>query len=339
MRNKNIVSIILISLHCTLQAADVTVGFMGDIMLGRMMGKLLKKNNNYEYPWGNLLPLLRSTDFNMANLETTLTRSHAKIPKVFNFKSNPENVEALVKANIRAVNLANNHSFDFSIQGFLDTKAVLDKKNILHMGAGLTIYDAQKPVFITKEGLTFAIIGATDNDPGLAAQPQKAGTNYLVFNENAADELRQRIKELKKIANFVVISVHWGPNWDTQPSRAFQKFARRILDLGADLIHGHSPHIFQGIELRNNKLIIYSAGDFLDDYTIDEKLRNDQSFLFLTTFDEKGLKELRLIPVKINKLQVNKAPYIEAQAMLLRMQKLSLELGTALSRNGVWTRK
>lgn len=339
MITKNSFTILLFVAHCSLQASDITIGFMGDIMLGRLVGKFLKKNNDYTYPWGNLLPLLRSTNFNMANLETTFTESHTKVPKTFNFKSDRSNVKALLEANIQIVNLANNHSFDFGFQGFLDTLAILDKNNILHIGAGIHKKEAQKPAFLTKNGLTFAFIGATDNEPGWAADAQKAGTRYLSFNEDTARTLSNEIKELKKMADFVIVSLHWGPNWDTLPSQDFQKFAHGILDAGADLIHGHSPHIFQGIEFYNNKLILYSTGDFLDDYAIDTLLRNDQSFLFLTTFDKEGLKELRLIPIILSNFQVNKAPFLQAKTMLSRIQELSLELGTTIPNNGIWQRK
>lgn len=329
----------LIFFNYSLLATEVTIGVAGDIMLGRLVGKSIKHSKDYYHPWGNLLPLLLSTDFNIANLETTLTRSTDKVSKMFNFKSDPKNIQALLEANILFVNLANNHILDFGIRGLNDTLKTLDKKSILHAGAGQNLIQAQKPAYITKDNLTFAFISATDNEPSWIATQSKPGINFIDFNENSAESLATQIKDLKKSVNFVIVSLHWGPNWDVRPKVAFQKFAHRILDAGADLIHGHSPHIFQGIEIYNDKLIIYSAGDFLDDYAVDRELHNDQSFLFLTTFDNQGLKELRLIPVKISDLQVNKAPYYEAQKMILHMQKLSLELGTVIARNGIWQRK
>jgi poly-gamma-glutamate capsule biosynthesis protein CapA/YwtB (metallophosphatase superfamily) len=331
--------LILIFIPLLVISSEVTIGFVGDIMLGRQVGKFLKHTQDYTYPWGNLLPLLRSIDFNVGNLETTLTKSRKKAPKAFNFKSNPANAQALNEANFLFVNLANNHILDFGIPGLKETLATLNDHEIIHAGAGLSSAQAQKAHFITKNNSTFAFLSATDNEPSWAAGIRKAGISFMEFNENNAQALSEQIKELKKTAQFIIVSVHWGPNWDSRPRTSFQKFAHQILDAGADLIHGHSPHIFQGIELYHDKLIIYSAGDFLDDYSVDEALHNDQSFLFLTTFDEQGLKELRLIPVKISNFQVNKAPYREAQTMLLHLQKLSLELGTVVPRNGIWQRK
>ena len=72
---------------------------------------------------------------------------------------------------------------------------------------------------------------------------------------------------------------------------------------------------------------MYSSGDFLDDYAVDDVLRNDQSFLFLVTINKKGPKALRLIPVMIKNMQVNKAEGIQAQMMLQRIKELSSRLG------------
>src|SRR5581483_8659044 len=120
------------------------------------------------------------------------------------------------------------------------------------------------------------------------------------------------------------------------PSAEFRSFAQGLIDLGVDIVHGHSGHIFQGIEVYNNRLIIYNSGDFLDDYAIDNVLRNDQSFLYLVTLDKNNIKELQLIPVVIKNMQVNKASAAQRQAILEKMQRLSAELGTHIPSNGIY---
>ena len=133
--------------------SELTIGFVGDVMLGRLVSEVLLKNSDYTYPWGNLLPLLKSTDFIIANLETTLALGGTKAVKVFNFKSHPANVEALLQANIQVVNLANNHILDFGQQGLVEILATLDEVGIKHTGAGLTLQQAQTPALINKKGI------------------------------------------------------------------------------------------------------------------------------------------------------------------------------------------
>lgn len=329
----------LFSLHFflifTQSCSEVTVGFVGDVMLGRMVGERLMQQKNFAFPWGNLLPILEHTDFNVANFETTLALGGIKASKVFNFQSDPRNVEALVQANIQVVNIANNHILDFGRFGLIETLRSLDSVNIKHVGAGLTVKQALYPAYITKRGINFGVLGFSDNEPAWIAKNNKAGINYIKIDETAIDLIKGLIQDAKKRVDFLIVSLHWGPNWDDRPSGDFQKFAHQLIDLGVDIIHGHSPHIFQGIEIYKNKLIMYSTGDFLDDYAIDSLLRNDQSFLFLVTVDKKMIKELRLIPVIIKNMQVNKASNVEGRVIVERMRKLSLELGTSINSNGI----
>src|SRR5687768_10746163 len=105
---------------------SITIGLTGDVMIGRLVNDHLA-NASPHYIWGDLLPILRSTDFNLINLETTLTKSKKIVPKVFNFKSDPKNVQTLKEARIDMVNLANNHVLDYGEEGLLETLSTLDK--------------------------------------------------------------------------------------------------------------------------------------------------------------------------------------------------------------------
>ncbi len=96
----------------------LVIGFSGDVMIGRLVGRHLSTACP-PYLWGDMLPEIRSTDINIFNLEAALTTSTQKVDKVFNF--NPSNVQALLEANVHAVNLANNHVLDFSDSGLLET--------------------------------------------------------------------------------------------------------------------------------------------------------------------------------------------------------------------------
>jgi poly-gamma-glutamate capsule biosynthesis protein CapA/YwtB (metallophosphatase superfamily) len=76
-------------------------------------------------------------------------------------------------------------------------------------------------------------------------------------------------------ADLVVFSIHWGPNMRQAPPDEFKQFARAVLDAGADIFHGHSAHIFQGIEIYKGKPILYDIGDLIDDYYVDIVNKND----------------------------------------------------------------
>ncbi len=110
------------------------IGLTGDVMIGRLVEKTLSKVES-SYIWGNMLPWLQATDFNLINFEAALTTHDQEVLKTFNFKAKPERVESLSLASIGAVNLANNHSLDYSEEGLLETLQALDQVKIRHVGA------------------------------------------------------------------------------------------------------------------------------------------------------------------------------------------------------------
>lgn len=142
-----------------------TIGFMGDVMLGRLVNEQLQAHKDMRYPWGDMLPELHATDLNIMNMEFALTKSEQIVSKVFNFKSDPTHIKVLQEGHIDVVNLANNHTLDFDREGLQETLDMLDAAGIKHVGAGMTRADALAPVIIERNGIKIGIIGATDNEP------------------------------------------------------------------------------------------------------------------------------------------------------------------------------
>ena len=312
---------------------SVSLALAGDVMIGRLVNEVIGQKG-YAYVWGNILPILHEHDLVMINLETTLTMNEQAVPKVFNFKSNPEHAAVLKEGNVSIVNLANNHSLDFGNQGLVDTLHALDTAHIMHVGAGLNNMQAQNPLIIQRNGITIGIVGATDNEPDWQAGPHKPGVFY--FDVHNCTSVANVIKQLKPRVDIVILSLHWGPNMRERPTQHYIDCAHAFIDAGADIIHGHSAHLFQGIELYNNKLILYDTGDFVDDYQVDEQLRNDRSFLFSLTLAKSGVQQLKLIPVVISNMQVNIATGSQARDILVRMKRLSAEFGTKITNDTIY---
>jgi poly-gamma-glutamate synthesis protein (capsule biosynthesis protein) len=311
----------------------INIGLMGDVMLGRIVSEELKRQD-FRYPWGNVIAHLKSMNMNLINLETTFTRSKHAVSKVFNFKSEPVNVQSLKEANITVANLANNHILDFSEEGMEDTIRFLNKEGIKHVGAGKGIEEAMRPVVIACGDLRIGILGCTDNEPGWAADG-KPGINYVdIENKRQRAQIVRAIKDLKAVCDLCIVSIHWGPNMLERPSADFISFGHEMIDGGADVIHGHSAHIFQGIEIYKSKIVLYDTGDFIDDYRVDTTLRNDRSFLFVLHVSEKKSLGLTMMPVLISDCQVNFAEDKDHKWCIRRMQNLSEELGTRINGDG-----
>ncbi|MCK4650715.1 CapA family protein [Candidatus Babeliales bacterium] len=304
---------------------NMIIGFTGDVMIGRLVNQVISEKG-YSYPWGNILQLLHKNDLNIINLETTLTKSEKKVTKVFNFKSDPDKVQTLIEGKIDVVNLANNHILDFNQKGFFETLKILEQKNIKYVGVGKNIDEARKPIIIKKDKTKIGIIGYTNNEPGWIATKTKPGINYIEVGN--IEKVINDIKDIKTQVDLLILSIHWGPNKIERPTKEFINFAHQMIDAGVDIIHGHSAHIFQGIEIYKNKIIMYSTGDFVDDYMVYPDLRNDHSFLFRVKIINSKIKNIELVPVIINNMQVNLAKENEAQEILNRMKMLCSEFKT-----------
>ena len=251
-------------------------------MIGRLVDEHLALHSSFSI-WGDLHPFLRETDVNIVNLETALTQSEKIVPKTFNFKADPSRDASLLNGTIHAVNLANNHILDFSEEGLIETIHTLDKANILHVGAGITSKEAMSPAIFEKKGIRFGLLGCTDNEPSWKAAPHQAGTNYLTIGD--IGKISEQIISVRKKVDLLILSIHWGPNMRKRPLAEHRSFAHELIDLGVDILHGHSAHLFQGIEMYRDKAIFFDTGDFVDDYAIDRDLRNDLSFFFIVETD------------------------------------------------------
>ncbi|MFZ5955271.1 MAG: CapA family protein [Nanoarchaeota archaeon] len=309
------------------------IAIIGDVMLGRLIDNEMKIKIP-EYFWGDTLDKIKKANLSLINLECSLTKSNivSKTLKTFYFKAEPSNaINVLKQANIKAVNIANNHIMDFGEEGLKDTIEILNEAGIKHCGAGINIAEAKKPILIEINKLKIGIIGMTDNMPEWHAN-EKPGIFFIDINNDNAENLSNEIKRIKPNLDILILSLHWGQNMALRPKESFMDFAHKLIDAGADIIHGHSSHVFQGIEIYNNKPIFYSCGDFIDDYAVDPALRNDFSFFSIIELQKKEIKEIKLFPTLIKDFRANLAQSLDYEEIADRIITLSGELGTHIEK-------
>lgn len=311
--------------------------FVGDVMLGRLVNRGLMRRPP-EHPWGDTLPVFREADLRFCNLECAVSdrgQPWSMTPKAFHFRTDAKNVAVLKAANIDAVSLANNHALDFEYEALYDTLDILDRSKIAHAGAGRNIAEASRPAILSANGLRVAFIAFTDNEPGWEAGEDKPGVYYVPIdiNDRRADGLFDRVRKARASSDMVIVSAHWGPNWGYRPVTDHIPFARALVDAGAGVVFGHSCHVFQGVEVYKGAPVIYSAGDFIDDYAVDEVEKNDESFIFTARFEEGGFLGMTLRPTIIAGFQARLARAPRAGLISAKMQTLCAGFGTATELN------
>jgi poly-gamma-glutamate capsule biosynthesis protein CapA/YwtB (metallophosphatase superfamily) len=304
--------------------------FLGDVMLGRLVNEHLKTAPP-SYPWGDTLPLLTAADAVFANLECVIADRGAPWPgKIFTFRSDAKNVAVLDVAGVTAVSLANNHSLDYGPEALVECLATLGLHGIERAGAGPALEIAGRPAAFSVREVRVAFLAFTDNETAWEAGETTPGIFYVPMGEPdpRLDHLVWLIETAHRANDVVIVSAHWGPNWGDTPRPEHVTAAHLFVDAGADVVFGHSPHVMRGIEIYRGRPILYSCGDFIDDYAVDKVERNDESGVFAIDYERDRMQRVLLAPTVITGFQARLARGTERARIVARMQKLCAGLGT-----------
>jgi poly-gamma-glutamate capsule biosynthesis protein CapA/YwtB (metallophosphatase superfamily) len=305
---------------------------VGDIMLGRGVGMRLQKYGSYDRAFANVSAVLKQGDVVFANLESPLTKStHSLDPKrKIVLKAKPEAVGALTGAGFNLISIANNHMMDYYETGLFDTMSILSTNQILFAGSGKNIDEARKPAIIVKNGLKIGLLAYSD-----MAELVFAGDPYLRYSADKDqsgisprkyEAVIEDVRKLRGQVDLLAVSLHWGAEDSFTVSDEQREFAHKLIDEGVDVILGHHPHQFQGIEMYKGKPVFYSMGNFLFDQNESE---NMESFIIDMKYKGTELSELSAIPVRIlDKSTVEIQTGTNAANIIARQTELCRELGT-----------
>jgi poly-gamma-glutamate capsule biosynthesis protein CapA/YwtB (metallophosphatase superfamily) len=305
----------------------VTVALVGDTMLGRGVGQALARTP----PEGLVAPEVRAVlgqaDLVVLNLECCISergRPWDAPGKPFWFRAPPRAVELLVLLGADCVTLANNHALDYGVDALADTLDLLAGAGIATVGAGPDLARARRPATLAAGGLRVAVLGVTDHPPDFAAGPDRPGVAFADLGRRLPDWLAQAVAAAD--AEVVLVTPHWGPNMTSEPVGHVRRAAAALLEAGATLVAGHSAHVPHGVAGR----VLYDLGDFLDDYRVDPRLRNDLGLLFLVTLDGQGPVRLEALPLKLEFCHTRLATGADAAWMGRRFRSACAALGTTV---------
>jgi poly-gamma-glutamate synthesis protein (capsule biosynthesis protein) len=297
---------------------------------------------DFSYPWGDALDELERAmpDVRIINLETAVTISnHYWKRKGINYRMHPENVLCIRAARIDCCVIANNHILDWGYAGLEDTLASLEHVNVTGAGAGSNITEAEAPAVmdVTSKGrvLVFAYASPTAGVPwDWAATNSRAGVNYLAdLSHKTVRRITAQVQEVKRQGDIVVASIHWGGNWDYDIPDEQRDFSHWLIDeAGVDVIHGHSSHHPKGIEVYNDRPILYGCGDFLNDYegiSGHEEYRGDLVLMYLVTMQRSSGKLVRfeMVPFQIKRFRLNHVSREDARWLERTMSRECARLG------------
>ncbi len=289
---------------------SVQLGLVGDLILGRRVNAALVGGMPPAEMWGDLRPRMLATDAMIGNLEGPITTHSTKWDrwKTFYFRADPLALDALKAGNFKCLALANNHMIDYGAEGLFDTRKHLEAAGIAFAGAGADPDQATKPALFTAGQVRIGFISITNTVPAFRAKPDRPGTSYwrIRNDRQTIGRLAGLIYDLRHAgAELIILSVHWGPNYRWWPTQRHKAFARHAIDLGVDIVHGHSAHILQAVEFHGKGVILYDTGDYIDDLPVVPGFRSDYSFLFLVEAGPSMTPSLRMVPAKLSPARVS----------------------------------
>ncbi|MEW9532202.1 CapA family protein [Microbispora sp. NPDC049125] len=278
---------------------SLTLALAGDTMLGRgVAGMIARSADPARFFSPDLRERIDEADILMLNLECCVSDRGAewRVPgKPFYFRAPTRAAELLAGLGVGCVTLANNHAMDFGADAMLDTREHLRRVGIRSVGAGADECQAREPEIMLVRGLRLGVLGLTDHPADFAASAVQPGVAYADLASGVPPWLVANVKELCERADVVLVAPHWGPNMVDRPRAYIRAAAQALTSAGATLVAGHSAHVFHGVA----PPVLYDLGDFINDYIVDETLRNDLGLLFLVGVDETGPLLVRAVPIKL----------------------------------------
>lgn len=248
---------------------EITVLAVGDIMLGRHCNVQMKEKNDWSYPFLKTAKLTQKKEIAFANLEAPFVQNCPTSSTGMIFCAPFPAIEGLKFAGINLVSLANNHILNYGQEGLTQTKELLDQNQISYT-------DSQRLTFKNIDGVDFGFL-AFD----LVTYPQT--------------EIISKVKENKNLVDVLIVSLHWGAEYQPKPNKQQEILAHQLIDNGVKVVLGHHPHVIQPIEEYNHGLIFYSLGNFVFDQDWSEETKKGEIAEII--FEEKEIKSYRTVPV------------------------------------------
>jgi len=267
-----------------MEKSKTSIVFTGDIGFDRYMDRKWEDENLLSE---GVLAFFQSADHTCANVEGALINAKDDGSRGTFFHSmNPEATRILQKIGADIWSIGNNHTMDAGREGVVSTKKIASELGCMTFGAGLNEVEASEPVYLEEAGGIgmFGVSYMAECIPATATEPG-------IFRWDDMDYIAKRISEVKSRCRWCVVVVHGGEEFTSLPNPYTRDRYLKFLELGADVVVGHHPHVPENYEVFDNgKAIFYSLGNFIFDTDYQRvHLYTDLGVLLKLTFTEESM--------------------------------------------------
>ena len=268
--------------------------FVGDIMLSRSVGSRMEAVGDYKYSFLEVGDVLRSADLTFGNLEGPISDRGHNQGSIYSFRADPRVIEGLVFAGMDVLSLANNHIWDWGRDALLDTISILEGVNVVPVGVGANYEQANEPALFNVGDAKIAVLAYTN----LLPESLEADTETPGLSDFDLGKVEMIVNDLSEEGYLVVVSIHWGDEYEMLSNDSQKNIGRSLIDAGADLIVGHHPHVVQELEQYGNGWIAYSLGNFIFDQTFSAETMRGAALR--VELDGEKINNVSLLPVNIS---------------------------------------
>lgn len=304
----------------------------GDTMLGRGVAEVLRQEPTTPLFAEQVAEITRGADLFVLNLECCISERGERFPdpdKPFFFRAPAAAARTLAALGVDCVTLANNHALDYGPQALLDTLGHLDEAGIAWVGAGPDVATARASRVLEAAGIRLRVVGVTDHPAAYGATATRPGVAYADLGREGVPTWLGEAARPGGDADATLVTPHWGPNMHAAPVAHVRAAAQALVDDGATLVAGHSAHVFQGVA----PPVLYDLGDFIDDYRVDDTLRNDLGLLFLVEMDPE-VRSIEAVPLRLDYGHTRIAPGPDAELIARRFAERCASEGTGVQADG-----
>ena len=243
-----------------------SIAGVGDVLLHGSIYRDAQDGDTYHFDdmFTHVKPYLEQADITLANQESMIGGEELGLSTYPQFNSPYEIGDTLKRSGVDIVSIANNHTLDRGEEAIMNALNHWDKIGMPYVGAYRSEDDRATIRTIEKNGITFSFLAYTYGTNGI---PVPEGKPYLV---NLIDEEKivADIREAKQHSDVIVVSLHFGNEYERMPNEQQTKLAQLIADAGAHIIFGHHPHVLQPVDFIQSEeghetFVAYSLGNFL----------------------------------------------------------------------------
>ena len=246
-----------------IKESKVSLVMVGDALLHSSVYNDAYKDGKYDFT--NQLelirPIIKNYDLAFYNQETVLGGTELGLSDYPTFNSPKEFGDNMLDIGFNIVNLATNHTIDRGEKAIISSCDYWNSKKDKVLFAGSYCSKEQQDEIKIKEknGIKYTMLSYTYGTNGIKV-PE--GKEYLV-NLYSDEKAKEDIKKVRDKVDLLLVSMHWGTEYRTEPTEEQKREAKYLADLGVDIIIGTHPHVIEPIEYIDDTLVIYSLGNFI----------------------------------------------------------------------------